>query len=231
VGNSVLNVAFWAVALTGMDGWRLIVMGDDSVLAVRNEDAVEALRRVKAVDSGLVIEPVLKRSWHDVTFCSSRFFRTPLGGVCAALKPGRTLVKHGFALDFVSGKRMQVAWVQSAVRALVMGYAFVPGMRALALRLAQVVFGVADYPGLARLMHGDRVADHVRYQFDWAPVIPLIDGALYDATELFVDFAEIYGCTVDDVRSLEEYFLSLPDEFPWTLDHPVIDLMVDLDVR
>lgn len=229
VGNSVINVGFWLTVLhlLQVDDYRLIVMGDDSVLALPSY--VEPSLIEKQLDgSGLSLKLQYAATFRDVTFCSCRFFALPAGGLRAAQVPGRYIAKAGYALDPVLTARFKSGWLKAYTYCLCAEYAHVPVMRALALAFAREYLGAVDYGSLAKLQpvsleefgfwHGD-----IGSAKSVCPLIELSGDPLFD-------FCNQYGINVCDVQDCERYILSASIVSPFVLRHGVIDAIVEHDL-
>jgi len=233
VGNSVINVGFWSVVLkraglTWNDA-RLIVMGDDSVLALRCRSITQAQIDELAQGSGLSIKVELTRDWHELKFCSCRFFSLHGGGYRMASLPGRYIAKGGFALNAPNSERYRRNWIKSYAFCLVAEYAHVPVMRALALYYARRVFGIETYAQLPEVLHKQidiaRYGMHVGIHGSPITCVPLLRYGIP-----FDDFCLSYDVTLSDIYACESYILALPYDPPIELRHWVIDRMLEVDL-
>jgi hypothetical protein len=240
VGNSLLSIAYWMVAIktSSVDVFKLIVMGDDAVVALPRGTARCVLSAKPEVGaSGILADCRIVEDWRHVTFCSCRFFRVG-DHYRAAGKPGRTLVKGGFALDAPRGRYWK-RWLDGLARSLALEYWHVPVMRALALAMVRARAGGCGYDdmlakafGLAPCEEGHFWAgksDHDVELFSFGSrgshrMAHVTGSAALD------DFALAYDISVDDVVRVEQWLLDLPLVLPLRLDHPILEVIVRADV-
>jgi len=234
VGNSIINVAFWATVLHKLvvpwENARLIVMGDDAVLALNHchvscDDIANA-----AKGSGLVIKSQCLTSALLLRFCSCYFYVTPTGRHRAAQCLGRYLAKAGFALNAPMSHSYHIRWLRCFTHCLVAEFAHVPVMRALCLLMSRIVFEYnGDYAHLYEILHIK--VNLAEFQMGLggghsATSVPL---GTYHALP-FSQLALMYDVTVHDLLDCEAWLLRLPHTLPLRLDHWVLRRFVDTDV-
>jgi len=230
VGNSLINIGFWLVVLWRCRAlaspWRLIVMGDDCVLAAPR--GLLSVSRVlqAAVGSGFTLKLNVCQQASGVRFCSCLFWPVAYAKFQAAQCSGRCFAKAGFGLHVPESKRSRGEWLRALARSLVIEFSHVPVMRALARAVAREVYGVPDAVDLARR---DTV-DLDRYGFKRWWLQRVSDAPLPDEQAAIAMCCERYSLSVPLVASAEAYLDSCHGGFPWRLDHPVLRRMVEVDV-
>jgi hypothetical protein len=95
IGNSLLNIALNVNYLkTLMIPFRIIVLGDDTLIALQKTIDIEAYTNYMA-RFGMVVKPKLHYGPARASFCSMWFYPT-IKGFIAGPKPGRQLNKMGW---------------------------------------------------------------------------------------------------------------------------------------
>jgi len=237
VGNSILNAMFWAHALETIgvraNQTRLIVLGDDAVLAC-NTTSIDVERlRVCAEKMGLVFKGAdVGTDVLAVKFCGCRFFSLANGTHYPAGLPGVALAKMGWALDMPESRTVQDEWLRALAHTLVLEYSHVPVIRALAVWLNHVVSGLPlTYDALTDYKV---VIEGNRFTSDFQRRVRASYAGFRDRVNvtksMVEEFATFYGLTMDDVDAAETYLLRMEPSLPAHLDHWVISRLVERDV-
>jgi hypothetical protein len=234
VGNSIINAGFWVAYLLahGQSLFRLIVMGDDCVVAVPMT-GLNVFSDVIGVATqyGFSVKGSSHLELSDVTFCSCRMFPLPVRDYCAALKPGRTIAKSGYALNAPDSDRYRDQWVRALVYSMVLEYAHVPVMRALTLRLVNIVFSLPlCYESFITI--GKMQFDLDRFglaRYTIQPDHHFLRVRIGVVEMQYSYFARTYDLSVSQVHECEDWLLHLSPPLPLRLQHPVIDRIVAVD--
>lgn len=206
-GNSTLNAGAlaWALKKLGVDDYKVIVLGDDSVVALRHpvnpEKFIELLGKLGFnAKTKFVDDPDL------VEFCSGRFWRTA-GDRVWGPKVGRTLAKVGFS---VNAQHKPEAWLKGVMQGMVQDCAHVPLLNIY----------VTHTLGLLKNVNAKTICDTHKFHV----------GSCHKATAATYDqFYKIYNLQPKDLDTLKAEVTAIK-ELPALLDHPLFEALVTVDV-
>lgn len=206
-GNSMLNAGVVVTVLKqlGITDYKLIVMGDDMVVALR--EYVDPDMYALAVASyGLSAKAKITDDPDLVEFCSGRFWTTKAGRVWGP-KVGRFMAKIGFSVPVQHDPH---AWMKGVLVGVRQDVAHVPLLNVY----VEHCLGL-----LAQVKGKARVDDH-RFHV----------GSLHKATpDTYQQFYKVYDLTPLDLDTLKSTILSVKS-LPAVIDHPLFEAMVQRDL-
>jgi len=206
-GNTMLSVGAISCALAeqGLFDFRVIAVGDDSVVAVHSPVDVEAFTFFLST-LGLSAKTKLHDDPDLVEFCSGRFWNSTSGRVWGP-KIGRSLAKMGYA---VSEQHNPLAWLKGVLIGVKQDVAHVPILNTYVGHCLDLVKSVrAQTTGDGHKFHVGR--------------------SHKPSDDTYNQFYKLYGLDPASLDSLKAYILAI-DRLPFLMDHPVLDALMAVDV-
>jgi len=206
-GNSMLNAGalVWALEQLGITDYRVIVLGDDSVVALKQAVAADEFIALLA-RLGFVAQTKALRDADLVEFCSGRFWHSSDGRVWGP-KVGRTLAKIGFS---VSRQDKPSTWFKGVLLGMVQDCKHVPVLSTYISHCLELLKG--EKASAAPDAHKFHVAQGHK---------PSID--------TYQQFYKVYDMTAGQLDTLKAEILRVTT-LPCLLDNPLFTRLVEVDV-
>jgi len=211
-GNSMLTVVSVLVSLLesnsikDINEVRILVMGDDSVVALKtrpyDSDLVDRL-----ADLGLKAKVKLHQDADMVEFCSGRFWRIAENVRVFGPKPGRFLAKIMYS---VTPQSEGASWLKGVLSGVKQDVNHVPVVSHIVKHVLQLLPKGSAKP---------KTEDH---KFHVSREYTMTDYTV-------AQFCKIYGLSQSDIDSVRDYVNSIRF-LPVLLSHPVLETLVDVDV-
>jgi hypothetical protein len=200
--NALVLVA--ALRRLGIFDFRLIVLGDDSVIALKVQVQVGPFVKILA-KFGLVAVTVLHPDPDLVTFCSGRFWRTTVGRVWGP-KIGRTLAKIGYS---VQQQHKPEAWLKGVLLGIKQDTAHVPLL--------------SEY-----VNHCLKLLDKVRAKTEIDEYKFHVSTAHKSVAATYEQFYKAYGLQPFQYDSMKADILAIK-KLPHLLDNPLFEELAEVD--
>jgi len=205
-GNSMLNAGVVVSILVemGIKDYRLIVMGDDMVVALR-ERVCPDLYAARVAEFGLKAKVKITDDPDLVEFCSGRFWITQHGRVWGP-KVGRFMAKIGFSVPVQHDPH---GWMKGVL----------VGVRQDVNHVPLLNIYVEHCLGLLCQVKGKARADDHKFHV----------GSLHKATQdTYQQFYKVYGLTPSDFDALKDAILAVKS-LPAVINHPSLEALVQRD--
>lgn len=206
-GNGTLDAGalMFTLGRLGVVDYRIIVSGDDSVIALKTGVDREAFVNTLAL-LGFSAKTILHSDPDRVEFCSGYFWRTELGRVWGP-KIGRVLAKTGYSVNVQHNPR---AWLKGVLVGMSQDSAHVP---LLTVYVSHCLSLLSDVKTVAKT---DDHKFHVGKKHKASP-------------ETYQQFYKIYSLDPEQLDTMKNEILSIKT-LPHLLGHPFFEVLVNVDV-
>lgn len=163
-GNTFIHGVGWVWVMDRLkvprSAWRVMMLGDDSVMAIQPRYATALRLRGPALwlELGFKIGEELCTGWDDASFCSGYFWRVEAGVRVFGPDPRRVLSKTFWSvIEWRPSK--QIKWLRGVAMGLVLDTAFVPILSDL---IPAILRDLGDGPEIVRKemwvqVHADQI--------------------------------------------------------------------------
>lgn len=222
MANSLLNGlehAFLMEKNNKIVDYSMLVMGDDNLLKFSTKEGgnfgVKDLNLTLFKQLGHSAKPKFYNAGeeHALEFCSSRFYPVESTEYILGPKIGRTLAKFGWFIRPPQSSEQQRIMLRGVLLSKQFDFQYIPILR---------VFWDTMMRATSTHSAANDRANFYNYKAT-AVEHHEVDPRIYTFIEL------VYGLSKDQCDFLE-HFLSLPKELPVAVNHPLIDMCIEVDL-